>query len=120
MHIFEGPESEEPSEDVGLVQQNALGLQSMQAFMVKGNDTVENRIAVIGIIIREREAQAGAVNAILSDFGHMIVGRMGLPYRERDLSVIALIVDGTTDDIGAMTGQLGRLQGVAVRSAFTL
>jgi putative iron-only hydrogenase system regulator len=44
---------------------------------------------------------------------------MGVPYRERGISVISLIVDGTTDEISAMTGKLGKLQGVSVKSAFT-
>ncbi len=88
--------------------------------MVKGSQNMESRIAVIGVVIDHRETLAEPVNAILSNFGHIIVGRMGLPYRERNIAVIALIVDGTTDEIGAMTGQLGRIEGVTVRSAFTL
>lgn len=81
---------------------------------------MERRIAVIGIVVTRREEVARRVNTVLSDYGHIIVGRMGVPYRERGLSVIALIVDGTTDDIGALTGKLGSIQGVKVRSAVTL
>jgi putative iron-only hydrogenase system regulator len=47
----------------------------------------------------------------------MIIGRMGLPYRERNVSVISLIVDGTTDELGALTGKLGNLPKVTVKSA---
>ncbi len=78
---------------------------------------MENRVGVIGIIITDREKQAHKVNEILADFGDLIVGRMGIPYREKNISVLALIVDGTTDALGALTGRLGRVPGVRVRSA---
>lgn len=80
---------------------------------------MERRIGVIGIVIEDRESVAARVNAILSDYAEFIVGRMGIPYRERGVSVIALIVDGTTDDLGALTGKLGSLPGVKVRAALT-
>ncbi|MBC7345571.1 MAG: CopG family transcriptional regulator, partial [Clostridia bacterium] len=67
----------------------------------------------------DRETAAVRVNQILSDHGEIIVGRMGIPYRERNVAVIALIVDGTTDDIGSLTGKLGNLPGVQVRAALT-
>lgn len=81
---------------------------------------MENRIAVIGIVVMQRSESARRVNAILSDYGEIIVGRMGIPYREKDFSVISLIVDGTTDEIGALTGKLGSIEGVKVRAAITL
>ncbi|NMA52698.1 MAG: CopG family transcriptional regulator, partial [Peptococcaceae bacterium] len=56
------------------------------------------------------------INTILSEYGEIVVGRMGVPYRERNLSIISLIVDGSTDEIGAMTGKLGALQGVKVKT----
>ncbi|SFR16116.1 TM1266 family iron-only hydrogenase system putative regulator [Desulfoscipio geothermicus] len=76
----------------------------------------QRRIGVIGIVIENRE-QAPKINAILSEHGEVIVGRMGIPYRERGLSVISLIVDGSTDEIGALTGKLGNISGVRVKSA---
>jgi len=80
---------------------------------------MEKRLGVIGIVVEERENAAGRVNTILGEFGHVIVGRMGIPYRERGVAVIALIVDGSTDEIGALTGRLGAVSGVNVRSALT-
>jgi putative iron-only hydrogenase system regulator len=77
----------------------------------------KNRVGVIGIIITDREKQAERVNEILGEFGDVIVGRMGIPYRERNISVIALIVDGDTDTLGALTGRLGSIPGVQVKSA---
>lgn len=75
-----------------------------------------NRLGVVGIVVEDREA-VPALNRILSDYSDVIVGRMGIPYREREVSVISLIVDGSTDDIGAMTGKIGSLKGVQVKSA---
>lgn len=76
----------------------------------------ERRIGVIGLVVEQRE-NASSINAILSEYGEVIVGRMGIPYRERGLSVISLIVDGSTDEIGALTGKLGQIGGVRVKSA---
>lgn len=79
----------------------------------------ENRIAVVGIVVNSREESAKKVNEILSAFGSIIVGRMGIPYRERDISVISIIVDGSMDEIGALTGKLGNIQGVKAKVALT-
>jgi putative iron-only hydrogenase system regulator len=78
----------------------------------------EQRIGVIGIVVQNR-AVAPQVNQILSDHAAIIIGRMGLPYRQKDISVISLIVDGTTDELGALTGKLGNLPHVTVKSALT-
>jgi len=77
----------------------------------------ENRVAVIGIIINNREESAKKVNDILSNFGEIIVGRMGIPYKEKHLSVISIIADGTNEQIGALTGKLGNIKGVKVKVA---
>lgn len=79
----------------------------------------ENRIAVIGIVVSNREEAAKKVNDILSNYGEIIVGRMGLPYKDREISVISIIVDGTNDDIGALTGKLGNIKGIKVKVALT-
>lgn len=79
----------------------------------------ENRIAIIGIIVQNREETSRKLNEILSGYGDIIVGRMGIPYKERDVSVISLIVDGTNDEIGALTGRLGNINGVKAKVALT-
>ena len=79
---------------------------------------MEKRVGVVGIVVENYESTE-KVNSILHDFAPLIVGRMGIPYRERGMSVISLIVDGTSDDISAMTGKLGKLPGINVKSAIT-
>lgn len=75
------------------------------------------RYGFVGIIISDR-GQAPAVQQILSEHHTLIQGRMGLPHLENDtLSVVTLIVRADTDELGALTGRLGRLPGVTVKSA---
>jgi len=76
---------------------------------------MEKRIGIIGIVIEDLSC-VERVNAILHEYSGMIVARTGIPYRERGVSVISLIVDGSTDDINALTGKLGRVGGASVKS----
>ena len=77
---------------------------------------MEKRLGFVGIIIEEREANAAAVNELLGQFGDMIVARMGVPYEKRACSAITLIVDASTDELGVLTGKIGSLPGVSVKS----
>ena len=81
----------------------------------------EERLGVVGIVIEDGK-RASDVNHILSQYGEIIIGRMGVPrilHKERGVSVISLIVHGTNDEIGAMTGRLGNLNGVQRISALS-
>lgn len=79
---------------------------------------LEKRIGVVGIVIEDLE-QVPIINDILHQYGNIIVGRLGLPYREKGISIISLVVDGTTDEIGALNGKLGKISGVNVKSALS-
>jgi len=79
---------------------------------------MEKRIAVVGIII-EDISKSKEVNEVLHEFNSMIVGRIGIPYRDKGISVISIIVDGLVDDISAMTGKIGKFKGVSVKAAIT-
>lgn len=76
------------------------------------------RLGVIAIVIEDRE-KAEQVNALIHEYNDLMVGRMGIPYKERNISVISLMVDGTTDRINALTGKLGRIEKVQVKSMLT-
>ena len=82
------------------------------------NPQNNRRIGAVTIIVNNPEPSVEKINTILHNYSHLIVGRMGIPYRERGLSVISLIVDGSTDEIGAMTGRIGQIESVTVKSAF--
>lgn len=73
------------------------------------------RMGFIGILVEDLSA-ADAVNDALSQHATLIVGRMGIPYRDRGVSVISLVVDGTNDEVSALTGTLGRIPGISVKS----
>lgn len=77
------------------------------------------RIAVIGIVIEKDRSASVAVNEILSHYGDYIIGRMGIPNHESDVYVISVIVKASNEIISAMTGKLGRIQNVNVKSAVT-
>ena len=79
---------------------------------------METRVAVIGVIIEDPEA-AGRINEILHEYGEYIIGRMGIPYRRRGIHIISLAVDAPQDVISALSGQLGRLEGVAAKTAYS-
>ncbi|MDD3804056.1 MAG: iron-only hydrogenase system regulator [bacterium] len=77
---------------------------------------MESRIGVVGIIVENRSNNASKVNQILTDYGNIVRGRMGLPNLSENICAISLIVEGTNEEIGAMTGKLGCLKGVKVSS----
>jgi putative iron-only hydrogenase system regulator len=78
---------------------------------------MEKRLGFIGIIIEDRKKAAPEVNKILTEYGELIIARTGIPYPRRKCCVITLIVEGTNDELGAMTGKIGKVAGVAVKSA---
>ena len=78
----------------------------------------ETRLGIIGIIVEDLEASA-AMNAILHEYADIIVGRLGIPYRDRGVSIISLAVDGSHEAIAAMTGKLGQLEHVSVKTVIT-
>ena len=78
----------------------------------------ENRIDLIGIIIENNEISE-TVNAVLHESGGFIVGRMGLPYREKSLNVISVVVDAPNNIINSMTGKLGMLDGVSAKALYS-
>lgn len=78
----------------------------------------ENRLAVISVIVEDRE-QSAQINSLLSEFGDFIVGRMGIPYRERGVSVMSVVIDAPMEKINTLTGKLGMLKGVFAKTLTT-
>lgn len=78
----------------------------------------EKRIAVVAIVIDETDAVTD-VNRILHDYSGIIIGRMGIPYKERGISLISVAVDAAPDSISNLTGKLGRISGVSVKAAIS-
>ena len=76
------------------------------------------RLGTVGIVVENLESSA-AINAVLHQYADIIVGRLGIPYRQRGVAIIALAVDGCMENISAMTGKLGQIPHVSVKSAIT-
>ena len=76
---------------------------------------MEKRIGTVSILISDTSV-VPEVNRILSDFGAMIIARQGVPMHQHGFNIITLIIEGTTDELSSLTGKLGRLQGVEVKS----
>lgn len=79
---------------------------------------METRVAVISIIVESSDA-IPRLNEILHEYSAYIVGRMGIPYRQRGISIISLVVDAPQDIISAQSGKLGRLQGVTAKTVYS-
>ncbi|MBO5139113.1 MAG: iron-only hydrogenase system regulator [Anaerotignum sp.] len=79
---------------------------------------METRVAVISIIVENPEVTP-KVNEILHEYSDYIVGRMGIPYRQRGISIISLVVDAPQDVISAQSGKLGRLKGVTAKTVYS-
>ena len=78
---------------------------------------MKKRIGVVGIVVERREKVGDRINSILSKHVEIIIGRMGIPSSELELSLISLMVEGTSDQVGALTGKLGNLSGVRLKTA---
>ncbi len=79
---------------------------------------METRVAVIGIIVEKIES-AQKLNNILHEYSHYIVGRMGIPYKEKNVNIISIAVDAPQDIISAMSGKIGRIEGVSAKTAYS-
>ena len=79
---------------------------------------MDARVAVISIIVEKKES-VEALNRILHEYGEDIIGRMGIPYRARGISIISVVVDAPQNKISALSGKIGCLPGVTVKTAFS-
>ncbi|MBQ6498811.1 MAG: iron-only hydrogenase system regulator [Ruminococcus sp.] len=78
---------------------------------------MDTRVAVISIIV-ENDSSTAELNSLLSDFSDYVIGRMGVPYKERGVRLISVAVDAPQDMISALSGRIGSLSGVSVKTAY--
>ena len=79
---------------------------------------METRVAVMSVIVEEAES-VERLNAILHEHGQWIIGRMGIPYRKRGVSIISIALDAPQNTISSLAGKIGSLQGVSVKTAYS-
>ena len=78
----------------------------------------ENRVALLGVIVEDPES-AEALNALLHQYKDYIIGRMGLPYRQRHINIISLVLDAPSDVISSLSGKVGMLPGVPCKALYS-
>lgn len=78
----------------------------------------ENRVAIIAMII-ENEESIAEINSLLHTYAQYIIGRMGIPYRERRINVINVVLDAPADAVSSLAGKLGRLKGVTAKAVYS-
>ena len=78
---------------------------------------MDTRIAVLSIIVEDMEKTA-ELNQIIHEFSEYVVGRMGIPYREKGISIISLVMDAPQNVISTLSGRIGRLRGVTSRATY--
>ncbi len=79
---------------------------------------METRVAVISAIVENRDA-VESLNALLHEYGDYIIGRMGLPYRKKNIHIVSVAVDAPQDVIAALAGKIGRIDHVSVKTAYS-
>ena len=79
---------------------------------------METRVAVMGIIVENTDS-VEALNALLHNYGDYIIGRMGLPYRDKNINIVSIAIDAPQDEISALSGKIGKLNGVSVKTAYS-
>ena len=79
---------------------------------------METRIALIGIIVEDTNAVEN-VNEILHNYGSYIIGRMGIPYREKQVNIISIVIDAPNDVISSLSGKLGMIKGISVKTVYS-
>ena len=77
----------------------------------------ENRIAVVSILVGDRGVSE-QINTVLSQFGDWIIGRMGIPYKEKDISILSIVMDAPVEKVNTLTGKIGKMKGVSVKALF--
>ena len=79
---------------------------------------MDSRVAVMSIIVEDMDV-VEQVNAVLHEYGEYIIGRMGIPYRQRKISIISIALDAPQDTISALSGKIGKMAGVSVKTSFS-
>lgn len=79
---------------------------------------MESRIAIIGIIV-ENTKSTNVLNELLHEYGSYIIGRMGIPYKEKNVNIISIAIDAPQDTINTLSGKIGRLEGITSKTIYS-
>jgi len=92
----------------------------IQSFCIleMGERVMETRVAVISIIIEDSDS-VKEMNELLHQYGEYVIGRMGIPYREKEINIISVAIDAPQDAISTLSGKIGKLKGVSSKVAYS-
>ena len=79
---------------------------------------METRVAILGIIV-ENNAVICDIQNLLSEYSDFIIGRMGIPYKQKDIRIISVVLDAPVDTINALTGKIGKIEGVNAKTVYS-
>ena len=79
---------------------------------------MQTRVAVMGIVVENTDS-VERLNALLHEYGSYIIGRMGIPYRARNINIVSIAIDAPQDVISALSGKIGNLDGISVKTAYS-
>ena len=89
-----------------------------RSFCMEGGNFMETRIALLAIIVEDPDS-VEQLNALLHDYSAYIIGRMGIPYREKGVHIISIAIDAPQDMIASLSGKIGNLEGISIKTAYS-
>ena len=79
---------------------------------------METKVGIVGIIVENAE-KAGEIQKLLSEYSEYIIGRMGIPYKQKDVKIISVVLDAPVDTLNALTGKIGKIEGVSAKTVIS-
>ncbi len=79
---------------------------------------MEKRVAIMGIIVEMPES-VEKLNAVLHEYAEFIIGRMGIPYREKNINIVSIAIDAPQNTISSLSGKIGNIEGISVKTAYS-
>lgn len=79
---------------------------------------METKVGIVGIVVENSE-KAGEIQKLLSEYSEYIIGRMGIPYKQKDVKIISVVLDAPVDTLNALTGKIGKIEGVSAKTVIS-
>lgn len=79
---------------------------------------METKVGIVGIVVENAE-KAGEIQKLLSEYSEHIIGRMGIPYKQKDVKIISVVLDAPVDTLNALTGKIGKIEGVSAKTVIS-
>jgi len=95
-----------------------FGARFFVMLLTIGGLDMETRVAIVSIIVENLD-RVTEINEMLHEYAGGIIGRMGIPHRERGMSIISVVMDASQDEISALSGKIGRLEGVSAKTLYS-